>query len=358
MFLSANAPTARTPLPRQCSFEAPDWEVLAAFWHPVALSAEVTERPFAARLLDVRLVVWRTPQGVHAAKDLCMHRGGQLSLGTVRGEHLVCPLHGFHYDGSGACRKIPALAAGAPIPARLHLEDYLCTERYGLVWVCLARTPRAPLPEWPEAESGIGTTVVVPPGIWHASAARHVENFNDLAHIPFVHQGTFGGEEDRTIEPYEVSVDDLSLRFMFDYEEQVRYASAEGAERLPLRHRRYFYHLTLPFISTLKIVDMVQGTAFRIYDVASPVSAMQSRIFQILVDDTGKNAPEAMIDYQIRINAEDAPLVEAQSPMELPLHLRDEIHVPADRMSIEYRRALVKVGLGAHAILGERYEKQ
>ena len=356
MFLSAKAPAAKTRLPRQCSFEASDWDVLAAFWHPVATSAELTDRPLSARLLDARLVLWRTPDGVHAAKDLCMHRGGQLSLGTVRGELIVCPLHGFHYDGTGACQKIPALASSTPIPKRLQLEIHLCTERYGLVWVCLTEVPRSPLPEWPELESAVGTSVVVPPGTWHASAARHVENFNDLAHIPFVHHGTFGGEEDRAIEPYEVCVEELSLRFLADYHEQVRYAAAAGSERLPLRHRRYFYHLTLPFISTLKIFDVVRGTTFRIYDVASPVSAMQSRIFQVLVDETGQTTPEAMIDYQMRINAEDAPLVEAQSPMELPLHLRDEIHIPADRMSIEYRRALVKIGLGAHAILGDRHE--
>lgn len=353
MFLSATAPSPKTRLPRQCSFEASDWEVLAGFWHPVAVSSEIGERPFVARLLDVRLVVWRTPAGVHAAKDLCMHRGGQISLGTVRGDHIVCPLHGFHYDGAGACRKIPALAAGAPIPPRLHLESHLCAERHGLVWVCLAETPRAPIPEWPELDGALGTPVVVPPGVWHASAARHVENFNDLAHIPFVHQGTFGGEEDRAIEPYEVHVDALSLRFQADYHEQVRYAATADGERLPLRHRRYSYHLTLPFISTLKIFDVVRGTTFRIYDVASPVSAMQSRIFQVLMDESGETAPEAMIGYQMRINAEDAPLVEAQSPMELPLHLRDEIHIPADRMSIEYRRALARTGLGAQAILGD-----
>jgi vanillate O-demethylase monooxygenase subunit len=48
------------------------------------------------------------------------------------------------------------------------------------------------------------------------------------------------------------------------------------------------------------------------------------------------------------INDEDKPLVENQRPEDLPLGIMDEVHIPADRMSIAYRRALVhKFGLGA-----------
>jgi phenylpropionate dioxygenase-like ring-hydroxylating dioxygenase large terminal subunit len=343
----------KSKLPRGCTFSELDWKILAAFWHPVALAADVAAGPVAARLLDVGLVLWRTSKGFHAAKDLCMHRGGQLSRGSVRDGLLVCPLHGFHYDGAGVCRKIPALAAGNPIPSRMRLESYPCTERYGLVWVCFADTARAPLPEWADIESGSGTLAMVPPSVWHASAARHVENFNDLAHIPFVHQSTFGGDEDKTIAPYQVSIDGLTLQFQADYHEQARFIEKSETEQSPLLHRRYLYHLTLPFTCYLRVVDVARGTTYRVYDVASPTSAMQSRIFQLLYDETGNNTPAKMIDFQTRINSEDLPQVEAQSPLELPLDLRDEIHIPADRMSIEYRRALAKLGLGAELILGE-----
>jgi len=354
MFLPVHKTKApKSNLPRSCTFSESDWEILAAFWHPVALAADIRADPIAGRLLDVDLVLWRTREGVHAAKDLCMHRGGRLSLGSMRDGLLVCPLHGFHYDGAGVCRKIPALPAGNPIPSRMRLQSYPCTERYGLIWVCLADTARAPLPEWPEIESGTGTVAVVPPSTWHASAARHVENFNDLAHIPFVHQGTFGGEEDKAIAPYQVVIEGLTLQFRADYHEQTRYVEQSGAEQLPLRHRRYLYLLTLPFTCYLRVLDVARGSTYRVYDVASPVSAMQSRIFQLLHDETGETAPDKMIDFQIRINCEDQPQVEAQSPLELPLDLRDEIHIPADRMSIEYRRALTGLGLGAEIILGE-----
>lgn len=358
MFLpKTNAPGRDQRTPYRSTICTSDWQILAEFWHPVATATEVGKRPFRARLLDVDIVVWRTPDGVCAARDLCMHRGGQLSLGSVRGDLLVCPLHGFHYDSDGICRKIPALASGAPIPSRMRLESYLCAERYGLVWVCLGNEPRAPLPDWPELDPTKGTLVVMGPAIWEASAARHVENFNDLAHIPFAHRGTFGGEEDRSIEPYDVTMDGMSLSFTADYHEQARYADRPDSGLLPLRHRRYSYRLTLPFTCTLKLHDLAADAIFRVYDVASPISAVRSRIFQVLLDESRQTSPESMIDFQTRINAEDAPLVEAQSPLELPLNLRDEIHIPADRMSIEYRRALAGLGLGAETILGHKAAK-
>ena len=48
------------------------------------------------------------------------------------------------------------------------------------------------------------------------------------------------------------------------------------------------------------------------------------------------------------INNEDKVFVESQHPEDLPLDLMEEIHIPADRMSVEFRRALAKTfGLGA-----------
>ena len=44
---------------------------------------------------------------------------------------------------------------------------------------------------------------------------------------------------------------------------------------------------------------------------------------------------------------EDKGFVESQHPEDLPLDLMEEIHIPADRMSVEFRRSLAKrFGLG------------
>jgi vanillate O-demethylase monooxygenase subunit len=46
-------------LPRNCTFTESDWRALSPFWYPVAFSHEVKDKPFAAKLLDERLVIFR-----------------------------------------------------------------------------------------------------------------------------------------------------------------------------------------------------------------------------------------------------------------------------------------------------------
>ncbi len=50
------------------------------FWYPVAFAHAVTDKPYAARLLDERVVVYRLSDGtLVAARDICFHRGVPLS---------------------------------------------------------------------------------------------------------------------------------------------------------------------------------------------------------------------------------------------------------------------------------------
>lgn len=346
MFLPVKNSRRPNGAPVASQIDPADWAVLAACWHPVAFAAEIGMEPLAVRLLDLPLVLWRGDDGITVAQDRCPHRGARVSMGALRDGNLVCPLHGFRYGPDGACRKVPALASTASISKRLCLTTYRSSVRYGLVWVCLGDEARLPLPELPEIEREGATVAEVPPGTWAAAAPRHVENFNDLCHIPFVHGQTFGGDEDVTVEPYDVVVTDETLSFAVDYFEQPRASEGMAIDPAQRRHRRYRYRLSLPFATALTVEDVVSGSVFHIFDVASPVSAFESRIFQVLVDPTGSRPPADMIDFQLRINAEDAPLIETQRPQSLPLDVTEDVHIPADRLSIEYRRALARLGLG------------
>jgi len=58
-------PQATEPLPklpRDCTFAESDWRALAPFWYPVAFSREVTDKPFATKLLDEHLVIFRATE--------------------------------------------------------------------------------------------------------------------------------------------------------------------------------------------------------------------------------------------------------------------------------------------------------
>jgi len=74
----------QTQLPRNCTFSRTDWEVLSRFWYPVAFSSEIGAAPFAATLLDQKLVLYRHADGISCFTDLCLHRGVPLSMGWVQ----------------------------------------------------------------------------------------------------------------------------------------------------------------------------------------------------------------------------------------------------------------------------------
>jgi len=74
-------------LPRNCTFSETDGKALAPFWYPIAFSHEVTDRLFAAKVLDERLVLFRlSDSSIVAARDLCLHRGVPLSSGWVEND--------------------------------------------------------------------------------------------------------------------------------------------------------------------------------------------------------------------------------------------------------------------------------
>jgi hypothetical protein len=45
-----------------------------------------------------------------------------LAGGTVTGEHIQCPFHGWEFDGEGKCKSIPY--SSARIPEQAHLPNY------------------------------------------------------------------------------------------------------------------------------------------------------------------------------------------------------------------------------------------
>ena len=352
MFLATDhSAQVNTDLPPHCTFSESDWHILAGFWHPVAFLHDIGDKPVAARLLDVNLVIYRTSEGITVAHDRCMHRGTRLSLGWMQEDLLVCPMHGLHYDGQGVCRKIPSIAdPDARIPEKLRLKTCRTEQRYGIIWVCLKDNPAWPLPYWRHLEDSQFQSMYVPPGKWQVAAGRHVENFNDVAHFPWVHGDTFGGEVDAAFPLYRVEQTDYGLSFRLPYLE-LGNRFPDGKDDLQNREVVYSYELTFPF-STLLEVNVQESDYIQvILDTVCPISAHESGIFQILADNSGEPVLDRVIQETIDINKEDQPLVEAQTPEFLPLDLREEIHIPADRMSLEYRKALAgKFNLGAPAI--------
>jgi vanillate O-demethylase monooxygenase subunit len=321
--------------------------VLSEFWHPVCFSSDVAgPKPFPATLLDEELVLYRSGGRVVAAKDICIHRGVPLTFGWIDGDEVVCAYHGFRYGADGRCTRIPA-QPGAVIPRKLCLHTVLAEEKYGVIWICLAQTPRQDLPDWPELDDKGLKRMKMPAGIWKCSAARHVENFNDLAHLSWVHAGTFGNRDLPEVRNYDVEVSPTGMHFEADYD---RYSIEDFGRKGALEQIRYTYDVTFPFYTRLRLL-FPDGRNFVAYNLPSPRSARETNVLFLLTRDFDLDeSDESTIALQTRVLSEDKPFVEAQKPEELPLDLSEEFHIRADRFSTCYRKALVGLGLGGEIV--------
>ena len=139
-----------------------------------------------------------------AAPDRCPHRESPLSIGRVRADGLLeCAYHGWSFGPDGRCELVPASGPGAPVSPRAHLACVRAQERYGLVWVCLGE-PEADLPCVPEDDDASDRRIMQPVEQWATAATRMVDNFNDVAHFPFVHVGSFGSAGERRVASVEL----------------------------------------------------------------------------------------------------------------------------------------------------------
>lgn len=332
-------------LPRNCTFPESDWTALAPFWYPVAFAHEVKDKPFAARLLDERLVIYRLADGtVSAARDLCLHRGVPLSMGFIEGDNLVCAYHGFRYDGAGKCVCIPA-HPGAAIPPKLRLQSYPTQEKYGLIWVRLLDDGERPLPEFSAWEDPDYLQVLPDSVELNAAAGRQIEGFLDVSHFAFVHVESFGERNNPEVPNYPVKP--TPTGFQADYRSSVsNYPNHLKHLNPPGFVWRRLFEVFLPFTAKLSVEFPNEGR-LHILNAACPVSARQTRVFVPICRNFDKDAPlQDTLDFNHQVFEEDKEIVEQQYPEDLPIDLHDEVHIRADRSSITYRQQLAALGLG------------
>lgn len=345
--LTPPAVSTPLPLPRNLTFDPDDWQIIARYWYPVAMSSEVTESPLGVTLLDQPLVVYRFEGEVVVANNLCPHRGMMLSLGTAKddGKGIMCPYHGLRFAAGGACVSIPA-HPDSKIPAKMNLTAYPAVERYGLVWTSLGAAPGdepliPPAPHWEDP----GFQQINCPWIDVAAfAGRQVEGFIDVAHFGFVHEASFGDPRNVVVPPYtpEATHDGFETKYWSTMGNFPHSAHLEADPDFQwLRH----FRVHVPFTATL-VVHFPGGGRLSMMNAASPVSAKKTRLFDARVRDFDTDQPvQDVYDFNLQVFNEDREMVEAQKPENLPLDPKLEVHIPADRSSIAYRKALRELGL-------------
>src|SRR5262245_61043873 len=101
------------------------------FWYPVIPMDHLVYGPKPFTLLGTKIVIWLDADGKPAATlDRCCHRTAQLSRGFCENGNIVCGYHGWTFDRTGACIRMPQLEANARQP-KYSIPGYHCEERYG-----------------------------------------------------------------------------------------------------------------------------------------------------------------------------------------------------------------------------------
>jgi phenylpropionate dioxygenase-like ring-hydroxylating dioxygenase large terminal subunit len=333
------AVTSRRPAPSPRSKPG-----LAHYFHPIAPSADVTREPKVFPLLGEDVLVFRTDAGPVAFKDLCIHRGTRLSLGDVTAEgNIRCPYHGWEYDASGACVRIPSLPEGASIPRKARAFAYHAREAYGVVWVALA-DPVAGVPAFPRGEwddpgwRGFLGFVQT----WSASAGRVLENFCDWAHLPWVHENVLGTRDRAEVRPYDVWESDSQMGHTIEQEEPL------GPDDLySTQLTRNVFEITLPFTVHLNRQEPDRGNETIISMSVAPLTPKTSTLYLWITRNHTLEAEhdDLFRDFSLQVFAQDRVVVESQRPEEIPLDLRDEMHLKVpDAFALVYRRLLADFG--------------
>jgi phenylpropionate dioxygenase-like ring-hydroxylating dioxygenase large terminal subunit len=315
-----------------------DDPILLNDWHVVARSSEMEAREVRpARLLGQDLVLWRSQEGLRAWKDLCVHRGSRLSGGRVQQGCLICPYHGWNYDASGQCVRIPAHPSQSP-PPRARATAYRISERYGLIWVCLG-TPTREVPLFAEWDDSSFRKVCAGPYLFKAHGPRVIENFLDVGHFPFVHAGLLGDPNHTEVSEYEVetTVDGVVARDIGVWQPDPD-GTGQPAEV------KYAYRVLRPL--TAYFLKSDASRRFSIFNCVTPVEERVSVAWLIMaLNYASPTSDEQLRNFQDVVSAQDIPVVESQRPELLPLDLQAELHLRSDRTAIAYRQWLTKIGL-------------
>ena len=313
-------------------------------WFPVAAGAAVSPgsvTPF--ELLDNRYLLACDLDGrVTAMPDTCPHRGAQLSLGTFDGDRLACPYHGWQFGTDGQCVLQPAHPDRSP-PAAASLPTFATQEALGLWWVCLGPKPRN-LPHYPAYAQYPDQSTLCDARTVNAAGPRLVENFLDLAHLPYVHEGSLGESAYAEVAEHEIIIGDDEIRAV-DCAFWQPQAGPDSNKQSDGQWVTYSFAVSHPYAARLQKLPRQKdapepGASFDILLAMSPETETRCRVWML----TTVHAPEADLDDFNQFGAfifdQDVPIVESQRPILLPLDAKAEVHQRADRMSLAYRRWL------------------
>ncbi len=316
------------------------------FWYAAEESNNVTEVPVHVQMLGQDFVLFRDTQGkAHCLNNVCVHRGGSLAHGKLKGDCVECPYHGWQFDGSGNCTRIPSMGPDAKIPSRAKVDAYPTFEKYGLIFAFLGDLPEAErppvmqIPEWDD-ETWRSTYQRFE---FDFNFERSLENSVDLAHNEFVHalQLHIDGESfaipDFELEEYD---DGWEHGFRMTMPGQSGGIRKDAGKTKPGPSTVYTaFHGVSSFRTLIHPAPHIQ---MHQYIFETPVEDAKTRLFFINMRSfmIEEGADERMIGENAGVAYEDRDVLQLLRPVITPTSNAHETFVPADRPVARYRERI------------------
>ena len=156
------------------------------FWQPIYVTDDIAPgRIKPIRIMGEDLTLYRGRSGQpYVVAQRCAHRGTQLSVGRVDGEHIRCLYHGWKYDGEGQCVQQPG-ELEHEFCSRVRIQSHPAREYKGLIFAYLGEGDAPEFPVFPELEGD---------GIIESRSYRRrcnltnfIDNHLDEIHLGFTH---------------------------------------------------------------------------------------------------------------------------------------------------------------------------
>jgi phenylpropionate dioxygenase-like ring-hydroxylating dioxygenase large terminal subunit len=340
------------------------------FWYPVVRSEDLApDLPERVKILGLNFVVFRNEKGEACVlSDTCVHRGASLggawSMGNVPriiDGCIVCPYHGWEFNGEGKCVNIPSIGYGEKTPPRAKVDAYPVQEKYGIIFAFLGDLPeeeRPPLLEVEEygQEGWRANSVLVLDVPYYYE--RSMENGLDPAHNEFVHptHGHQGKYRDTyKVNPIELDDHRQGWGAWFwhwfdsppmpkgDHETAIDGKTPYGNEksvRAPAKAGGGTYG---PNVMPTYI-NITEDQTFRQYFFEQPVDENNTRIFflnmrNFMLEPEKDGAIHARNKV---IAGQDIQILVDLDPPRTPISNAKEVLMPADGMIAAYRDWLAK----------------
>jgi nitrite reductase/ring-hydroxylating ferredoxin subunit len=205
-------------------------------WYPIALSADLRDRPLPVFLLGNDYLLYRAATGTPACvQRYCPHMGADLALARITPSGLRCKLHGWEYGADGMRKPVP----DAPNAPAACLRRLALHESGGVIYAWPGAAPAWDFPALP----GLRNVRASTPSVTQFPCPMHAIGLNGF---DIWHYGNVHGRHVRNMHPAPVVGGDaphhLTLEFKADVRPRTIYDHVLVKFGYPTLHVKLDYH--------------------------------------------------------------------------------------------------------------------